>query len=246
MDEEWRPAPDFDRYLVSDQGHCARVLTRGNRQQRRLLAGRIEGNGYVTFHLYGADGKQRHPLAHRIVWQAFNGPIQKGIEVNHKNGIKFDNRLVNLELATRSENMLHGFRELGFSRNRIKGTHHPKAKLWEEDVLKILELRRAGVRRYLVAEKFNVSPVAVRLIEKGQNWGHLTGLAKSEAPAFPSPPSRGSGNARAKLTEDDIAKIFAMSRDGLSQRAIAANCDITQQQVGRILLGKRWKHLSNI
>jgi hypothetical protein len=63
--------------------------------------------------------------------------------------------------------MKHGFRELGFSRNRTKGAIHPKAKLWEEDVKKILELRAAGIRRHVVAGQFNVSDVAIRLIEKG-------------------------------------------------------------------------------
>jgi hypothetical protein len=166
-------------------------------------------------------------------------------EINHKNGIKFDNRLQNLELVTRRENMQHGFRELGFSRNRTKGAIHPKAKLWEEDVKKILELRAAGVRRHLVAEQFNVSDVAIRLIEKGDNWRHLTGLARSDHPAFSSPTSQGEGNARAKLTAADIPKIFEMSRAGLSQREIEKKFEVKQQAVSKVLLGLRWKHLNS-
>jgi hypothetical protein len=244
MDEEWKPILGFeDRYLVSDQGNCVRILTRGGKSMWRPLSGRIEGNGYVTFHMYGANGKQRHPLAHRVVWQAFNGPILKGLEVNHKNGIKFDNRLSNLELMTRSENMLHGFRELGFSRKRLQGEQHPKAKLNQEDVLKILELRGSGIRRHIVANNFHVSVTAVRLIEMGQNWSHLTQLAFSSQPAFSSP-SRGAENSNAKLTEEDVRKIRAMSRDGMSQHAIAKTINISQGQVWRIVSGKQWTHLS--
>jgi hypothetical protein len=247
MSEEWKAVLGFeDRYLISDQGNCVRILTRGGRSMWRSIAGRIEGNGYVTLCLYNQRAKQTHPLAHRVVWQAFCGPILKGLEVNHKNGIKFDNRLENLELATRSENMLHGFRELGFSRKRLQGEQHPKAKLGPEDVLKILDMRGAGIRRQTVADKFNVSFTAIRLIEMGQNWSHLTNLAFSSKPAFTSPTSRGSGNGCAKLTEDDIPKIFAMNRSGVSQRKIAVAFGISQGQIGRILLGKRWKHLSGI
>ena len=244
MDENWQPAFGFEaRYLVSDQGRCVRIIERNGRTEWRPMTSRTGYGGYIHFHLY-SNAVQKHPLAHRVVWQSFNGPIPKGIEINHKNGIKADNRLVNLELATRSENMLHGFRELNFSRNRIKGSHHPKARLWEADVLKILEMRAAGIRRNVVAEKFNITPTAVALIEKGRNWAHFTGLPKSERAAFSSPSSVGSGNARAKLTEADIPKIFAMHRDGISQQKIAAKFGISQQSIGRILLGRRWKHLS--
>lgn len=244
MDEVWRTVPDFDRYEVSDQGRCARIVTRGGREARRLMTGRIEGNGYVTFHFYGADGKQKHPLAHRVVWRAFRGPIPAGFEINHKNGIKADNRLENFELATRSENMLHGFRELGFSRNRLKGAIHPKARLWEDDVMKVLELRRSGVRRHLVAKQFNVSSTAIHLIETGHNWGHLTGLPISKNSPFPAVSSRGSLNAMAKLTETDIPKIFEMRRAGRGQRDIANHFEISLGQVQRVLNRERWGHVA--
>ena len=50
------------------------------------------------------------PFVHRIIWEAANGPIPAGYEINHKNGIKSDNRIANLEVTTRSENMRHAFR----------------------------------------------------------------------------------------------------------------------------------------
>lgn len=46
---------------------------------------------------------------HRLVWEAFHGAIPPGFEVNHRNGDKTDNRLENLELVTRSENMAHAY-----------------------------------------------------------------------------------------------------------------------------------------
>jgi hypothetical protein len=62
-------------------------------------------NGYVQIH---------HRLfcvqAHRLIWECTNGPIPKGLEINHINGIKTDNRIANLELVTPSENMKHAYR----------------------------------------------------------------------------------------------------------------------------------------
>lgn len=51
--------------------------------------------------------------AHRLVWVHNNGPIPKGVEVNHKDGDKTNNRLDNLELVTHAKNIEHSYRVLG-------------------------------------------------------------------------------------------------------------------------------------
>lgn len=53
---------------------------------------------------------QKHWMAHRLIWEAVNGPIPDGLQINHKNGIKHDNRIENLELVTQSENAKHAYR----------------------------------------------------------------------------------------------------------------------------------------
>ncbi len=55
------------------------------------------------------DGKAAQVMLHRIVWESAYGPIPDGLQVNHRNGMKADNRLANLELVTARENTEHAF-----------------------------------------------------------------------------------------------------------------------------------------
>lgn len=67
---------------------------------------KTNGRGYVQV----SYGGQFVALAHRLIWESVFGPIPRGLEINHKNGVKTDNRIRNLEAVTRSENMRHAYR----------------------------------------------------------------------------------------------------------------------------------------
>lgn len=47
--------------------------------------------------------------AHRVIWIASDGPIPEGIQINHINRRRWDNRRTNLELVTFVENVQHGY-----------------------------------------------------------------------------------------------------------------------------------------
>lgn len=63
------------------------------------IAGSLLSCGYIIV----SYGGQRM-LTHRIIWELHYGPIPAGLIIDHINGVRHDNRIENLRLATRAEN----------------------------------------------------------------------------------------------------------------------------------------------
>ena len=54
---------------------------------------------------------------------------------------------------------------------------------------------------------------------------------------------RGEAHPRAKLTEDDVHLIRALSKEGLSQRVIARKFYVSKRAIEAIVTGTGWKHI---
>lgn len=98
--EEWRAIPGFANYEASNQGRIRNART------GRVLKAGPHHKGYAAYCLR-SEGQNVYRTGHRCILEAFLGVRPDGLQTNHKNGIKTDNRLENLELVTPKENMRH-------------------------------------------------------------------------------------------------------------------------------------------
>lgn len=93
---------DFEGYFATKDGKIY------SERSKKFLNLNNTSKGYAKCNLYRKNGSVKSVRVHRIIWEAFNGPIPNGYEINHKNEIRNDNRLENLELLTHKENLNYG------------------------------------------------------------------------------------------------------------------------------------------
>lgn len=135
-----------------------------------LLDGRHK-SGYLQATAGLSRSDRNHMLLHRLIWIVANGEIPDNIEVNHKNGIKSDNRLINLELTNKSENALHSYRILGNKGGALRGENATKAKLKAYQVLEIRQRYKMGdVTLKFLGDEYGVNLNTIRAIIIGKNW----------------------------------------------------------------------------
>jgi len=175
MVEMWASIPGFvGVYEISVEGEVRRIATHGdNPQKLRRIVRPHQRNNYLAIDL-SRDNERHREYVHRIVWSAFRGTIPKGVEINHIDGDKHNNRLDNFELVTRSANMKHCFKFLCPSLKRVQGVEHHKAKLTPDIVREIRRMRADGVDRSTIATTFGITKTAVYYIDIGKNWKHVT------------------------------------------------------------------------
>lgn len=111
--EEWLPISEYEgHYEVSSLGRVRsldRLINRNGRpatlRGTELHASVNPVTGYASVNLW-RDGVRRYRHVHRLVAETFLGDPLPGQEVCHANGVREDNRLVNLRWGTSGENHL--------------------------------------------------------------------------------------------------------------------------------------------
>lgn len=95
-------------FYVSDEADVwSEVYYTDNRKIARIIERKCSpvDNVYKRVHYHDREGKSQGILTHRLVWLAFNGEIPHGMEIDHIDQNRHNNRLDNLQLLTHSENV---------------------------------------------------------------------------------------------------------------------------------------------
>jgi len=175
--EKWRSVPGFAEYYeASNHGRLRRIATHKGRPKCSIIVPHSKAHGYDDYWLFRDGNRPKRVAAHRLIWQTFVGEIPAGLEINHKNGERRDNRLSNLEVVTRSENKAHSFRVLGRPAPNYPsfGERNGSAKLTAAEVQEIRRMRQSGVYQHEIAKKFGVTQRVISLIERKLLWSHVT------------------------------------------------------------------------
>lgn len=155
LDEIWQSIPGYEPYKASNKGNII------SKDGLKIKSTYLSPIGYKTINL-SFTGTNKTVQVHRLIALAFIPNPENKACVNHKNGIKTDNSICNLEWATHSENNSHAYKI---------GLRQPgNRKLNPIEVIAIRDSFKAGFSVIMIANYLRMSRQYITKIITGKRW----------------------------------------------------------------------------
>lgn len=183
MQEEviWKRIPNYSLYEASTNGEI-KTYNWKNKKVEAIMKPAFDGCGYLRTMLKNDNGKYDTIKVHRIIAHTFIPNPENKKTVNHKNGIKHDNNVKNLEWATQQENNKHANEFLKWDFN--KGENVGTATLTDAQAQEILDnyefgkKGKKGITKQQIADKYGVKFCVIKSLVRRVTWSHLTPKSK--------------------------------------------------------------------
>lgn len=175
-------------------------------------------------------------LTHRVSWEIHFGAIPDGYDVCHHCDVPNCVNPTHLFLGTQADNMADMHKKgreshKGAGESTPRGTEHHNARITEEQVVEILNLRNQGLSYRKIAERFDFFPQSIGEICRGETWKHV------------QRPEITFTDAVRKLTEPQVTEIINRLANGESQAKLAIEFGVSRSNIHHIAAGDSWNHL---
>lgn len=151
---EWFKLKNYEKlYEITKDGKVRRIAFDKIRTSNTLvsklpilLKPQYDKDGYLRVTLY--DGKvKKCKYVHRLVAETFIPNPNNYEQVNHKNGIKDDNRVENLEWCSQSYNIRHRIDVLGVSLKNNRRSKQVEQRTMDGELIKTYPSSKEAMRQ---------------------------------------------------------------------------------------------------
>lgn len=212
--EVWKEVTleDFKHYLVSNKGRV------WNSRYNRELTPYPSHDGYPTVQLHNTIKNVRTVRVHRLVALAFIPNPENKETVNHKDAVKTNNHVNNLEWMTDEENRQHAYDNGLMHRGLIE-----RNKWIEEKHLgDIKEYLKQGYSVYRIADILGCHYNPIKTLQESHN------LIKGEPVVKPY-------YSLMKLSEEQIEEAYGLFKQGMRFKELSEKYDCQKNTMARTL-----------
>lgn len=170
--EIWKDVIGYEEYFqISNIGNIF------SKRSNRILKTTIHKNGYhvISTRIGGRNGIAITLKVHRLVAITFIPNPENKPFVNHKDGVKINNVVENLEWVTNQENVIHAYSIGLIDTRKFRGEKHVNSVLTDDLVVKILAMyvpKTFGKRK--ISKLLGISCHLVDDVVRKRAWKHIS------------------------------------------------------------------------